>query len=95
MAAVYLIAGFVVLAVNLDAVPGAFSDILTGAFTAEGVTGGVIGALIVGFQRAAFSKRGGVGSASIAHSAVRTKHPATEGHVALLEPSSTPSSSAR
>lgn len=46
----------------------------------------MIGALIVGFQRAAFSNEAGLGSALIAHSAVKTKHPASEGLVALLEP---------
>jgi AGCS family alanine or glycine:cation symporter len=48
--------------------------------------GGAIGALIQGFKRAAFSNEAGIGSASIAHSAVQTKHPVTEGYVALLEP---------
>jgi AGCS family alanine or glycine:cation symporter len=50
------------------------------------VTGGVIGALIQGFRRAAFSNEAGVGSAPIAHSAVKTKRPATEGLVAMIEP---------
>ena len=86
MAVIYLTAGVIVIAFNLDAVPGAFADILRGAFNPEGVAGGAIGALIVGFQRAAFSNEAGIGSASIAHSAVRTQHPSTEGHVALLEP---------
>ena len=48
--------------------------------------GGLVGVLIVGFQRAAFSNEAGAGSAAIAHSAVRTKYPASEGVVALLEP---------
>lgn len=48
--------------------------------------GGLVGVLIVGFQRAAFSNEAGAGSAAIAHSAVRTKYPASEGIVALLEP---------
>jgi alanine or glycine:cation symporter, AGCS family len=86
MAVIYLTAGVIVIGFNLDAVPGAFADILRGAFNPEGVAGGAIGALIVGFQRAAFSNEAGIGSASIAHSAVRTQHPSTEGHVALLEP---------
>ena len=86
MAIVYLAACLVVIAVNLPQVPAAFGEILTGAFTGAGVAGGTIGALIVGFQRAAFSNEAGLGSASIAHSAVRTKHPITEGYVALLEP---------
>ncbi len=60
--------------------------IFAGAFTGAGVFGGAVGALIVGFQRAAFSNEAGLGSAPIAHSAVRTKNPVTEGYVALLEP---------
>ena len=50
------------------------------------IVGGVVGVLVVGFQRAAFSNEAGIGSASIAHSAVKTNEPATEGFVALLEP---------
>jgi AGCS family alanine or glycine:cation symporter len=41
---------------------------------------------LVGFKRAAFSNEAGAGSASIAHSAVKTKYSASEGLVALLEP---------
>ncbi len=86
MAAVYLLACLVVIGTNLGQVPGAFGDIVSGAFSPEGITGGVVGVLIVGFQRAAFSNEAGIGSASIAHSAVKTNEPSTEGHVALLEP---------
>ncbi|MFE6283174.1 alanine/glycine:cation symporter family protein [Streptomyces sp. NPDC057877] len=86
MAALYIVACLVVILTNVTAVPDAFQTILSGAFEADGVAGGVIGALIVGFQRAAFSNEAGLGSAPIAHSAVKTKHPASEGLVALLEP---------
>ncbi len=86
MAAIYLVSVLVVILFNLDRVLPAFGDILTGAFNPTAVAGGFVGVLIVGFQRAAFSNEAGVGSASIAHSAVRTKEPATEGYVSLLEP---------
>ena len=86
MAVLYLTACVIVIFANLSAVPGAFGEILTGAFSPEGVAGGAIGALIVGFQRAAFSNEAGLGSASVAHSAVKTREPATEGFVAMLEP---------
>lgn len=86
MAAIYIVACLVVIGMNVTAVPDAFQTIVKGAFEAEGVAGGVIGALIVGFQRAAFSNEAGLGSAPIAHSAVKTRHPASEGLVALLEP---------
>ena len=86
MATIYILACLTVIAFNLDQIGPAFSDIITGAFTPQSITGGVVGVLIVGFQRAAFSNEAGVGSASIAHSAVKTKEPATEGYVSLLEP---------
>lgn len=86
MAALYIIGALFVIFANIGQVPAAFGAIIDGAFTAEGVTGGVIGALIQGFRRAAFSNEAGLGSAAIAHSAVKTKEPLTEGFVALWEP---------
>ncbi|WP_267245989.1 alanine/glycine:cation symporter family protein [Streptomyces sp. PR69] len=86
MAAMYIVACLVVILFNVTAVPDAIGTIITEAFSPSGVAGGVIGALIVGFKRAAFSNEAGLGSAPIAHSAVKTKHPASEGLVALLEP---------
>ncbi|MFG2836968.1 alanine/glycine:cation symporter family protein [Streptomyces zaomyceticus] len=86
MAGIYIAACLVVIAVHVTAVPAAISTIIEGAFNPQGVAGGVLGALIIGFKRAAFSNEAGLGSAPIAHSAVKTKHPASEGLVALLEP---------
>ena len=86
MAIVYIATALVILLANLSEIPSAFATIIRGAFSPEGVVGGAIGAMIQGFQRAAFSNEAGLGSAAIAHSAVKTKEPATEGYVALLEP---------
>lgn len=86
MALFYVVGCLVVIGVNIEHLPAAFGSILSGAFTAEGVQGGVLGALIVGFRRAAFSNEAGLGSAAIAHSAVKTREPLTEGFVALWEP---------
>ena len=86
MAILYLIGALVVLVVNADRIPFAVASIFNHAFSPQGVTGGFIGVLILGFQRAAFSNEAGIGSAAIAHSAVRTKEPVTEGLVSLLEP---------
>jgi AGCS family alanine or glycine:cation symporter len=87
MAIMYLIACLYIILSNYDLVGRAFSLILSEAFnpTAIGV-GSFIGVLLVGFKRAAFSNEAGAGSASIAHSAVKTKYSASEGLVALLEP---------
>jgi alanine or glycine:cation symporter, AGCS family len=86
MALLYLTACLAVVLGSFGQIPSAFGDIVSGAFSPEGITGGIVGVLLVGFQRAAFSNEAGIGSASIAHSAVKTKEPATEGYVALLEP---------
>ena len=86
MAGLYLVGAFVILAMNAEAIPWAFGEIVGNAFGSEAMTGGVLGALIVGFQRAIFSNEAGIGSATIAHSAVRTSEPMTEGFVSLLEP---------
>ena len=87
MAALYCFFALVVIAMNGAVAFGqAIGAIVSGAFTGEGVAGGALGALIIGFQRAVFSNEAGIGSASIAHAAVRTNEPVTEGLVSLLEP---------
>lgn len=86
MALLYVVMSLTVIFMHLDRVGPAFSAIIDGAFTGEGVAGGFIGALIQGLKRATFSNEAGVGSAAIAHSAVKTKEPVTEGLVSLLEP---------
>ncbi|RZW08274.1 MAG: alanine:cation symporter family protein [Rhodobacteraceae bacterium] len=86
MGVLYVGTALVILALNYDKIGWAFGQIFEGAFTGLGVAGGMVGALIQGFKRAAFSNEAGVGSAAIAHSAVRTKEPITEGFVSLLEP---------
>ncbi len=86
MAIFYCIFAIIVILMNIDSLPQAISNVFTGAFTGEGVAGGALGAMIIGFQRAVFSNEAGIGSASIAHSAVKTNEPVTEGVVSLLEP---------
>ena len=86
MIVLYLLGCAAVLVVHVEALPSAIGLIVSSAFSGEAAAGGVIGALIAGFQRAAFSNEAGLGSAPIAHSAVKTRHPATEGLVALWEP---------
>ncbi|MDA0678561.1 MAG: alanine/glycine:cation symporter family protein [Bacteroidetes bacterium] len=87
MALMYILACVYIIGVNFSFVDDAISQIITEAFQPKAIgVGGVIGVLLIGFRRAAFSNEAGSGSASIAHSAVRTKYSASEGLVALLEP---------
>ncbi len=86
MGVLYLGTALVVLAVQHAALPGALAAIVRGAFTTDAAAGGALGAVVVGFQRAVFSNEAGIGSAAIAHGAVRTDRPVTQGYVALLEP---------
>ncbi|MBY5958360.1 alanine:cation symporter family protein [Membranicola marinus] len=86
MAIMFVGSALLILAINYDLIPTAFGLIWDGAFNARSAMGGFIGVMIVGFQRGAFSNEAGVGSSAIAHSAVRTRYPASEGLVASIGP---------
>ncbi|MGC1630601.1 MAG: alanine/glycine:cation symporter family protein, partial [Gelidibacter sp.] len=86
MASIYIVAALTVIIMNIQNIVPAFTAIFEGAFNPSALKGGVIGVLVVGFQRAAFSNEAGVGSAAIAHSTAKTNNPPSEGFVALLEP---------
>lgn len=86
MALLYVGAALLIILVNIQHLPAALHQIYVGAFTPAAGVGGLVGVIMVGFQRAAFSNEAGAGSAAIAHSAVKTRYPASEGVVALLEP---------
>lgn len=91
MAIIYVSAALVVLIAEVDQIPAAFALIFTEAFTGTAATGGFVGStfimtLIWGVRRGLFSNEAGQGSAPIAHAAAKTKYPAREGIVALLEP---------
>lgn len=86
MAGIYVLAALIILFANFSLIDDAFALIFEGAFSGLGIAGGLVGVMIQGIRRGAFSNEAGVGSAAIAHSAVRTRYPASEGIVALLEP---------
>ena len=86
MALLYIGTGLFVIAANADRIPAGLVAIVQGAFAPEGLKGGALGVLILGFRRAAFSNEAGIGSSSVAHAAVRTGEPITQGFVAMLEP---------
>ncbi len=86
MALMYVVGSLLVIALNAEKLPWAITAIVTEAFNPTAMGGGMLGIMIMGFQRAAFSNEAGIGSAAIAHSAVRTNEPATEGFVGLMEP---------
>ncbi len=85
MAITYVSASLVVIFSHFGDIPAAFGQIFT-VHLGDGVAGGIIGVLIQGLRRATFSNEAGLGSASIAHSAAKTKEPVSEGLVAVLEP---------
>lgn len=86
MVGLYVSVSLIIILMNFGQIGTAFNEIIAGAFSPDALKGGIIGVLIIGFQRAAFSNEAGVGSASIAHSASKTNEPISEGIVALLEP---------
>jgi len=86
MAIMYVLAAVVILVANFSLIDDAFALIFEGAFSGLGIAGGLVGVMIQGIRRGAFSNEAGVGSAAIAHAAVRTRYPASEGIVALIGP---------
>jgi AGCS family alanine or glycine:cation symporter len=86
MVVLYVGASLFIIITNLDKLPGVLSSMLSQAFPPEAAYGGFIGALVTGIKRAVFSNEGGVGSASIAHSAAKTDEPVREGIVAMIGP---------
>jgi tryptophan-rich hypothetical protein len=86
MCALYIVACVVVLLANAAQLPAALATIVHSAFVPESVAGGIIGAIVQGFRRAAFSSEAGLGSAPMAHATVRTREPMSQGFAALLEP---------
>ena len=86
MALAYIFGALMVIFINAEKIPWALNAIITEAFSPQATSGGMVGVMILGFQRAVFSNEAGIGSAAIAHSAVKTNEPVTEGFVGLLEP---------
>ncbi|WP_318310023.1 alanine/glycine:cation symporter family protein [Flagellimonas crocea] len=87
MAILYVGAALFIIFSKIELVDDVFALIIESAFTPEAtISGGIVGVMIQGFRRAAFSNEAGAGSAAIAHSAVNTSYPASEGLVGLLEP---------
>jgi AGCS family alanine or glycine:cation symporter len=86
MVLIYLLACLWIIITNAEHIPMAIGKIFTEAFTPAAGVGGLIGVLVQGFKRAAFSSEAGIGSAAIAHATARVKYPVRQGIVALMEP---------
>lgn len=84
MAAIYLLTGCVIMAMNITEVPAAFATIITSAFSMEAGFGGLIGAVLVGVQRASFSNEAGLGSSAIVHATAQTDIPAKQGIAGMM-----------
>jgi AGCS family alanine or glycine:cation symporter len=81
-----VLCGAWILLANAAALHEGLWTIFRSAFSPAAGYGGLVGVLVQGFRRAAFSNEAGIGSAAIAHSAATTDEPVREGIVALLEP---------
>ena len=86
MVVIYLLAAGWIILSHADRVPEVLGLIFSSAFSMEAGLGALIGVIVQGFKRAAFSSEAGIGSAAIAHSTARTPYPTRQGIVALMEP---------
>ncbi len=86
MCGIYMLVGLIIMFLNIGHTGEVLLEIMNGAFSGNAIFGGVAGSMVIGFQRAAFSNEAGIGSAAIAHAAVKTNEPLSEGIVSILEP---------
>ena len=86
MVTIYVIASLYIIFANFSELPNVVQMIFSEAFSQNALFGGFVGILVTGIKRAVFSNEGGVGSASIAHSAAKTNEPVREGIVAMIGP---------
>ncbi|EEB77095.1 MAG: alanine/glycine:cation symporter family protein [Halioglobus sp.] len=86
MVLLYMAMTFYLLASHLDEIPALLANIVNSAFSAEAAGGGLLGVMLIGISRAAFSNEAGVGTEVMAHGAARTNEPIREGLVAMLGP---------
>jgi len=86
MAIIYISASLWILGSNYEMIDDAIALIFHEAFNTSAVYGGMLGAIVHGFQRAVFSSEAGIGSSPVAHAPALTKYPVRQGMVALYEP---------
>jgi len=86
MVIIYVSTSLWIIFSNSSEIPHAFTIIWHGAFSLDAGMGALVGVIVQGFKRAAFSSEAGIGSAAIAHSAASVKYPIRQGMVALYEP---------
>jgi len=90
MALFFIIVAFIIIFMNVAAVPTAFALIFKCAFSFKAFAGGLFGHMIMvamryGFARGIFSNEAGLGSSVIAHSASETKEPVKQGLWGIFE----------
>ncbi len=87
MVVLYVGSVLTILGIHFDVLGEYLWLIIYDAFTAEAALGGAVGAIIIaGVRRAAFSNEAGIGTATLAHGAAKTKEPVREGLVAMMGP---------
>lgn len=90
MAGIYIIAGLLILILNIGKVPSAFATIFISAFKPAAATGGFAGATIarmitIGISRGLFSNEAGLGSSPIIHASAQVNHPIEQGMWGVAE----------
>jgi len=89
MAAFYILGALIILIINIQNVPLAFSQIFISAFDPQAVVGGGLGisiqaAIRFGVSRGLFSNEAGMGSTPHAHAIAKVNHPCEQGQVAMM-----------
>ena len=83
MGGAYVIAGLVLILVNIGSLPAALAEIVRCAFTPTALAGGAVGSVFMciknGVARGMYSNEAGLGTAAMVHSGAKVNHPVEQG----------------
>jgi AGCS family alanine or glycine:cation symporter len=87
MGGLYILSATIILIANFEAVPNVFKIIFLDAFSGTSVAGGTLmGVIMYGIQRGAFSNEAGIGTEALIHGTAKTNNPIKQGFVAMIGP---------
>ena len=87
MGGLYVLSAALILIANFEAVPNVIKIIFLDAFSGTSVAGGtLIGVIMYGIQRGAFSNEAGIGTEALIHGTAKTNNPIKQGFVAMIGP---------
>ncbi len=89
MGGAYVLAGLLIILLNIQLLPDAIVEIVKGAFTPTSLAGGAVGSVFMcirtGVARGVYSNEAGLGTAAMIHAGAKVDHPVEQGVWGVME----------